>query len=406
MAGDQLTADWGGGGEETPTASGPREYAGQRLVRAGGVRYWYDAAGRVVRQRRTRLSRRADVWHYTWDAEDRLVQVVTPDGTRWRYRYDPFGRRIAKQRLDGAGHVVEETTFTWDETQLVERSVISRESVVGSYSTTWEYDGLRPVAQIEGRPGDPEQSAYDRRFHAIATDLAGTPTHLVDEDGTVSWHARGTLWGVPLSGGDETERVPLRFLGQYADAETGWHYNLHRYYDPFVGRFTSPDPLGLGPAPNVFGYPHNPLVWSDALGLSPHPVGEIPYNSTDLSRRAFQARRDSGFWGADHNVAVARVRGLDELVVGMSGPGRHSEGHILQQLQQRGIDPRRVIDLYTERQPCSDCANLIADNMGQANVSWSVPYYNSPPLGRGDAQLMNDATAQLLEGMIARADGR
>jgi len=27
----------------------------------------------------------------------------------------------------------------------------------------------------------------------------------------------------------------LRFPGQYYDAETGWHYNWHRYYDPKIG---------------------------------------------------------------------------------------------------------------------------------------------------------------------------
>ncbi|MEU9223782.1 RHS repeat domain-containing protein [Streptomyces massasporeus] len=31
-----------------------------------------------------------DTRRYEWDAEDRLIGMTTPDGTRWRYRYRPL----------------------------------------------------------------------------------------------------------------------------------------------------------------------------------------------------------------------------------------------------------------------------------------------------------------------------
>jgi RHS repeat-associated protein len=40
----------------------------------------------------------------------------------------------------------------------------------------------------------------------------------------------------------ETVENNLRFAGQYYDAETGLHYNYHRYYDPKLGRYLKPDP--------------------------------------------------------------------------------------------------------------------------------------------------------------------
>ncbi|RIH60737.1 hypothetical protein D3C59_16275 [Streptomyces sp. SHP22-7] len=47
--------------------------------------------------------------------------VVTPDGTVWRYRYDPRGRRVAEQRLGGeADRVADRTDFTWDGATLIE----------------------------------------------------------------------------------------------------------------------------------------------------------------------------------------------------------------------------------------------------------------------------------------------
>lgn len=37
--------------------------------------------------------------------------------------------------------------------------------------------------------------------------------------------------------------TPLRFPGQYHDAETDLHENWHRYYDPVTGRYLQPEPM-------------------------------------------------------------------------------------------------------------------------------------------------------------------
>ncbi|MEV7724815.1 hypothetical protein AB0P15_08815 [Streptomyces sp. NPDC087917] len=46
----------------------------------------------------------------------RLTQVVAPDGTTWRYAYDPPSRRMSKQGLSTDGAVAEEVLFTGDGT--------------------------------------------------------------------------------------------------------------------------------------------------------------------------------------------------------------------------------------------------------------------------------------------------
>ncbi|RPK65518.1 RHS repeat-associated core domain-containing protein [Streptomyces sp. NBC_01767] len=104
-----------------------------------------------------------------------------------------------------------------------------------------------PLSQTERLlTPDTHQEEIDRRFFAIATDLVGTPTELVDESGDTAWRARSTLWGTTAWARSSTAYTPLRFPGQYYDPETGLHYNLFRHYDPETGRYTSPDPLGLG----------------------------------------------------------------------------------------------------------------------------------------------------------------
>ncbi|WP_239696460.1 MULTISPECIES: DUF6531 domain-containing protein [unclassified Streptomyces] len=254
--------------------SGTRSYNGTLLRQAGRTSYEYDGQGRVIKQSRRLLSGGTRTWHYSWDADDRLTTVTLPDGTVWCYHYDPLGRRIAKERLSGdTTTVVEQTTFTWDGTVLAEE-LRSGSGSAGVQVTSWEWDpvGYRVLTQVDRAAGgsEPTQEEFDERFYSIITDLVGTPTELVDEDGAIAWHSRSTLWGTPLPV-DPRETVvgcSLGFPGQYHDRESGLHYNLFRYYDSLTGRYLSPDPLGLGPAPDPHGYVDNPFAEIDPLGLA------------------------------------------------------------------------------------------------------------------------------------------
>jgi hypothetical protein len=122
---------------------------------------------------------------------------------------------------------------------------------------TWDHRDVVSLTQTERiLTADSRQEEIDRRFFAIATDLVGTPTELIDETGDIAWHSRSTLWGTTAWSKNSSTYTPLRFPGQYYDPETGIHY-------------TSPDPLVLAPAPNPVGYVDNPNTASDPLGLMP-----------------------------------------------------------------------------------------------------------------------------------------
>ncbi|MEU5438760.1 RHS repeat-associated core domain-containing protein [Streptomyces sp. NPDC020719] len=259
-------------------AAGDREFEGIRIRRAGRTTYEHDTQGRLVRKTRKLLNGQRHTWTYAWNAEDRLVEAVTPDGDRWRYTYDPLGRRIAKYRVTDDGAVADRTDFTWDDTRLAEQTTTD------GRVTTWDYSPgtHRLLAQTDHHPLvlDPGGSLlsklaegttadYATRFHAVITDPVGTPTELVSSDGDVAWQHRTTLWGTrfPTTLGATALDCPLRFPGQYADPETGLNYNHHRYYDPETARYLSPDPLGLDPDPNPVAYVRNPLTGADPLGL-------------------------------------------------------------------------------------------------------------------------------------------
>ncbi len=81
------------------------------------------------------------------------------------------------------------------------------------------------------------------------------------------WSEKTGVWGEKEEVYADRINNPLRFRGQYFDAETGLHYNRHRYYDTEIAGFISQDPIGLAGGLNVYQYAPNPLSWIDPLGL-------------------------------------------------------------------------------------------------------------------------------------------
>ncbi|WNI31211.1 RHS repeat-associated core domain-containing protein [Streptomyces sp. ITFR-6] len=263
-------------------AAGDRETDGVLVRSAGRTAYAYDGQGRLIRKTRSLLNGRRQEWHYRWSGEDRLVEVITPQGDCWHYAYDPLGRRISKCIANQDGSTGDLTLFSWDHTRIAEQITPS------GRVTAWEYEPgtHRPLTQIEHPPTQTaEPSLYARfvegadaenaiRFYAIITDSVGTPVELVDLRGRISWSRRTTLWGTAVPGpairttGTATE-CPLRFPGQYEDEESGLHYNHFRYYDPETARYISPDPLGIAPGPNHYSYVRDPHRWMDPSGLTP-----------------------------------------------------------------------------------------------------------------------------------------
>ena len=90
-----------------------------------------------------------------------------------------------------------------------------------------------------GRTDCPEEEIY--YYH---NDHLGTPQKMTDVNGAVVWSADYRPFGQADVTVD-TVANNFRFPGQYYDQETGLHYNYFRYYSPAIGRYLTPDPIGL-----------------------------------------------------------------------------------------------------------------------------------------------------------------
>ncbi|MED9608449.1 RHS repeat-associated core domain-containing protein, partial [Escherichia marmotae] len=254
-----------------------------RLLSYRGVHYRYDEHGRTVEKQG-----RSGTQSYRYDAEHRMVEVTTVRGT-YRYVYDALGRRTEKQHISPDGKPYNRTKFLWDGMRLAQESRPEGISRLYIYSDQGSYE---PLARVDkaGKEG-PNRILY---FH---TDVNGAPEEMTDSDGKIVWETGYQVWGNTIQEKDHGRvEQNLRYQGQYLDRETGLHYNLHRYYDPDVGRFIVTDPIGLAGGINLYQYAPNPLSWVDPFGLSCrlNYMGKTPSKYGKVGRAVIDRMRAEG----------------------------------------------------------------------------------------------------------------
>ncbi len=220
----------------------------------------------------------------SWNYKDQLSatarQVVANGGTpeTTYYVYNTDGARVRKitERQAASGQVP---------IKLKERLSVGLCETYREYNgdgtvklekdTLSILDDKKRVALIETRSITSSSSAASlptRLFRYQFANQLGSAMLELDDTAQILSYEEYTPFGsssyqAVRSQTDAPKRY--RFMGKERDEESGFYYHGHRYYAPWIGRWTNADPIGLDDGLNVFGFvADNPVTNSDPTGTA------------------------------------------------------------------------------------------------------------------------------------------
>ena len=105
----------------------------------------------------------------------------------------------------------------------------------------------------------------------IHNDALGSPIAATDQNGDVIWKEEYRPFGERIIKDSKTDDQKRWFTGHVQDKDTGLVYMGARFYDPSIGRFLSPDPVGFSQSVpalfNRYAYANNnPYKYVDPDG--------------------------------------------------------------------------------------------------------------------------------------------
>ncbi|MCL1939952.1 MAG: RHS repeat-associated core domain-containing protein [Desulfovibrionaceae bacterium] len=274
---------------------GRLEYDKQgKLFKAGEYSFSYNKQGALAERRD-----RWDTTRFSYGKDTLLDKVHLSYGGKIWYEYDPVHRIVPAKRFRNELLVAEyvwrnalqlaayldhehqlEYTFLYDTNDVLDRVRIVRMP----YHKVWKPGPhIDVVAASRDWPYVMSAQRTMRSMHLLfekygdvldlhcCTDQVGTLKLLTDRQGRPVKEIQRDSFGVILRDSFPDLYMPIGFAGGLQDPDTGLVHFGYRDYDPVVGRFTAPDPLGdTGGDHDLYDYCiDDPVTMNDPTGLFP-----------------------------------------------------------------------------------------------------------------------------------------
>jgi RHS repeat-associated protein len=237
--------------------------------------YSHDAHGNMTAMPHLPLMR--------WDFHDQLQatarQVVGNGGTpetTWSV-YDVSGQRVRKvtERQAAAGQIP---------TRKAERIYLGGFEIYREYAsdgstvdlereTLHVKDDKQRLALVENRTQGSDGSSAQLIRYQFGNHLGSASLELDEQAQIISYEEYFPYGNTSYQAVRNRQEAPkrYRYTGKERDEESGLSYHKARYYAPWLGRWTSCDPIGLGDGINLLAYGKcNPIKFTDRNGTQSH----------------------------------------------------------------------------------------------------------------------------------------
>ncbi|MFD3440191.1 RHS repeat-associated core domain-containing protein [Streptomyces sp. NPDC058685] len=264
--------------------------------------YTYDSAGRFSYAKEEKGSTLTSSWQYCYDMAGNLTsqgtesgcprgttytvndaqQITAKNGSTTNWSYDKLGNETA-----GASTPEEtRTAEKWSDYSQLTSLTVGGTTYAGQYGSTDQSERIKlgdtffhngplglsakSTAGVDmgfnREPGGTLNSVTTGgKTYYYLTDAIGSVVAVADESGAKVNSYSYSPRGVQRAGTSEQVPQPYRFAGGFQDP-TGLYHYAARYYDPNIGRFTSPDPSGQEKNPYLYAE-GDPVNRIDATGL-------------------------------------------------------------------------------------------------------------------------------------------
>jgi RHS repeat-associated protein len=227
--------------------------------------YIYDAHGNIVQM--PHLPR------MTWDSKDQLAstqrQVVnSAPGQVTFYVYDAAGQRVRKVTRSGSGTKSKERTYLGGY-EVYREYAIDGSTVTLERQTLHVVDDKRRVAMVEtntiaGSASPVLRYQLDNHLASALLELDASAAIISYEE----YYPFGSTSFQAVPGTVQVSPKRYRYTGKERDEDTGFYYHGARYYAPWLGRWASPDPIGIRDGANLYCYArNNPILMLDRSGF-------------------------------------------------------------------------------------------------------------------------------------------
>lgn len=192
-------------------------------------------------------------------------------GQRTYYVYDASGQRVVKATEATVGGLVRQRIYLGG--FEIYREYDSTDNITLERQTLQVMDHKQRVALVETRNQGNDGTPAQLIRYQFSNHLGSALLELDDVARIISYeeyYPYGSTSYQAMDSAIKATAKRYRYTGMERDEESGLNYHTARYYAPWLGGWTSCDPLAKPAELNLYSYGfRNPIVYTDHLGTDP-----------------------------------------------------------------------------------------------------------------------------------------